>query len=159
MGPGQEQTFEDNCLDLIRHQLLASLFTGRSRPGERAPSVRRMAALTGRSRRSVHEAYQVLAEEGLLEARRGSGTFFPDASGVPDSEETLPAPGDLAEAARSCTAIAKRVGLPEQVFARFFAHYMGFGVGSQRVQRRAACPDERGDRDRARRQDPRDASG
>jgi DNA-binding transcriptional MocR family regulator len=57
--------------------------------GDRLPSIRRFAASMGVSPSTVVEAYDRLAAEGLIRARRGSG-FYVAGSGVP--------PGALAEA-------------------------------------------------------------
>ncbi|MET7466298.1 FCD domain-containing protein [Nonomuraea sp. NPDC005501] len=45
------------------------------KPGERLPSEERLAAELGVGRSSVREAVRVLAREGLLDVRHGSGTF------------------------------------------------------------------------------------
>ena len=57
--------------------------------GDRLPSIRRFAASMGVSPSTVVEAYDRLAAEGLIRARRGSG-FYVAGAGVP--------PGALAEA-------------------------------------------------------------
>jgi DNA-binding transcriptional regulator YhcF (GntR family) len=60
----------------IRERLLLALHFGHKEPGDRVPSVRTMARVTGVGRKAVHRAYRRLAEEGLIEMRPGSGTFF-----------------------------------------------------------------------------------
>ncbi len=54
--------------------LRGAIRTGRLRPESRLPSSRALAAELGVSRRLVVEAYEQLAAEGYLLARRGSGT-------------------------------------------------------------------------------------
>jgi DNA-binding transcriptional regulator YhcF (GntR family) len=50
--------------------------------GDRLPSIRRFAASMGVSPSTVVEAYDRLAAEGLIRARRGSG-FYVAGAGVP----------------------------------------------------------------------------
>jgi GntR family transcriptional regulator / MocR family aminotransferase len=59
-------------------QLRAAMRDGRMRAGERLPSSRALATITGVSRTVVTEAYQQLYAEGWLEGRHGSGTFVAD---------------------------------------------------------------------------------
>ena len=42
-------------------------------PGAKAPSIRALAAASGVAKSTVVEAYDRLAAEGVLQARRGSG--------------------------------------------------------------------------------------
>jgi GntR family transcriptional regulator/MocR family aminotransferase len=55
-------------------QLRAAVADGRLRPGARLPASRNLAAELGISRGVVAEAYQRLADEGLVGGRRGGGT-------------------------------------------------------------------------------------
>lgn len=57
---------------------------GEMRPGGKLPPERRLAEEFGLSRSSVREAIRLLSEQGVLEARRGSGTYIssPDVSGL-----------------------------------------------------------------------------
>jgi len=52
------------------------LRSGESRPGERLPSERALAERCGVSRGSVREAMRALAEKGLVETRRGDGSYL-----------------------------------------------------------------------------------
>ncbi len=54
-------------------QMRFQLASGRYRPGERLPSTRVLADQLGISFHTVRKAYQRLAEEGLLDTRRGGG--------------------------------------------------------------------------------------
>ena len=67
----------------VRARLLTALHVGRLRPGDRVPSVRRLAGLTGVNHKTVHRAYTELAREGILEVRPGSGTFVADPETLP----------------------------------------------------------------------------
>ncbi|GAB4369866.1 MAG: hypothetical protein Kow0062_04130 [Acidobacteriota bacterium] len=110
----------------VRDQILASLLSGRYRPGEKAPSVRRMAALTGRSRRSVHEAYRQLAAEGLLEVRWGSGTFFAETHPLALAPETSAPPPALPAIPLELRRLAERLELGEAGLARLVAYWAGY---------------------------------
>lgn len=59
----------EQLVEQLRYQLAA----GRYRPGERLPSTRALADQLSISFHTVRKAYQRLAEEGLLDARRGGG--------------------------------------------------------------------------------------
>jgi GntR family transcriptional regulator len=59
----------EQLVEQLRYQLAA----GRYRPGERLPSTRVLADQLGLSFHTTRKAYQRLAEEGLLDARRGGG--------------------------------------------------------------------------------------
>ena len=56
-------------------ELRGGILRGRLAAGTRLPSTRDAAAALAVSRRPVREAYDFLLAEGLLESRRGSGTF------------------------------------------------------------------------------------
>lgn len=65
-GPPFYQQFADQLRQAIR--------SGRLRPGERLPTLQQMAEDCGIARVTVRQAVQILAGEGLLEARQGRGT-------------------------------------------------------------------------------------
>ena len=69
-------TSGDIAASLYR-QLLAAVRDGRLVPGERLPSTRELARSLSLSRGTVADAYERLAAEGILESRRGSGTYVP----------------------------------------------------------------------------------
>ena len=79
----------------------ADILSGALAPGMRLPSSRALAAEAGVSRNSVLAAYDQLAAEGYIEARRGSGTRV--AAALPD-EMPSPAKGAAAEAAAEAAA-------------------------------------------------------
>jgi DNA-binding FadR family transcriptional regulator len=61
--------------DEIYAQILLQLSTGRYEVGERLPTEHEMATMFDVSRPVVREALQYLQNDGLIGARRGSGTF------------------------------------------------------------------------------------
>ncbi|MBU1003514.1 MAG: FadR family transcriptional regulator [Proteobacteria bacterium] len=71
------QTAFTKAVELIR-QLVRS---GEMVPGGRLPSERQLAEEFGLARSSVREAIRALAEQGILESRRGAGTYLAAASG------------------------------------------------------------------------------
>lgn len=61
----------DEVMNAIRERISARTL----QPGAKAPSIRAFAAATGISKSTVVEAYDRLAAEGVLQARRGSGFY------------------------------------------------------------------------------------
>ncbi|HEY9236445.1 MAG TPA: winged helix-turn-helix domain-containing protein, partial [Phenylobacterium sp.] len=61
----------DEVMSAIRERIAARTL----QPGAKAPSIRAFAAAAGVSKSTVVEAYDRLAAEGVLEARRGSGFY------------------------------------------------------------------------------------
>lgn len=59
----------------VESALRAMLAEGRWRPGERLPNEVALAAELGVGRSSVREAVRLLAHDGLVEVRHGSGTY------------------------------------------------------------------------------------
>ncbi|WP_185984555.1 GntR family transcriptional regulator [Aureimonas mangrovi] len=60
----------------LRDRLAARIAAGEFRPGAAFPSENQLAGETGLSVGTVRRAMQQLVDEGLLERRRGSGTFL-----------------------------------------------------------------------------------
>ncbi len=114
IGPAVESSA--NGVLHVRELLLTALHFGRFKPGDRAPSVRRLAMVTGMNRKTVHRAYRKLADEGILAVRRGSGTFFAD---VDSADSPRPAVAALLKTLDHCRLEAQRLGLDEGVFGRF----------------------------------------
>ena len=101
MAPSGNLAPPPSGLERVRHELLTALHFGRLTPGDRAPSVRRLADMTGMNRKTIHRAYTRLAAEGLLDLRPGSGTFIADEiNGRPSSV------GELQRALNRCRASA-----------------------------------------------------
>jgi DNA-binding transcriptional regulator YhcF (GntR family) len=124
MAPTRHQVNASVGLERVRAQILVSLHLGRLKPGERAPSVRRLADVTGLNRNVVHRAYRRLAEEGLLRSRRGSGTFVAERSGTPAGR---PSARSLLAAVSQFRAEAQALGLPTDVYAKFLHAYVAEG--------------------------------
>lgn len=60
----------------IREELERAVASGRFMPGDPAPSTRRLSQSLGVSRNTVSIAYQVLVDQGVLEARERSGYYI-----------------------------------------------------------------------------------
>ncbi len=59
----------------IADQVKHLVATGRLRPGERLPAIRRLAADLGVARSTVAHAYRELNKDGVTSAQPGRGTF------------------------------------------------------------------------------------
>jgi DNA-binding transcriptional regulator YhcF (GntR family) len=59
----------------IRDRIRHLIETGALRSGDKLPSIRTLSASTRVNKLTVIEAYNVLAADGLVEARQGSGYF------------------------------------------------------------------------------------
>jgi len=105
-------------LERVRHELLTALHYGKLNPGDRAPSVRRLADLTGMNRKTIHRAYTRLASEGFLDLRPGSGTYIAESAPV----------NDLLGAVSRCRATARDLGLEAGVFSSFLDIYLSGGL-------------------------------
>jgi len=64
----------------------ARMADGSLRPGDRLPSVRRLSDELGVNPATVVAAYRILAREGLLESRQGSGAFVAAGGVLPPAE-------------------------------------------------------------------------
>jgi GntR family transcriptional regulator len=62
----------------LRRVVLQRIVTGSLAEGEAVPSVRQVASAEHINPLTVSKAYQLLVDEGLLEARRGLGMFVVD---------------------------------------------------------------------------------
>ncbi|MGV8935498.1 MAG: FadR/GntR family transcriptional regulator [Allorhizobium sp.] len=72
MEPLQKTNLADTAVDTIR----AEIFGHRWAIGEKLPNEAALSAMLGVSRGTVREAVRVLAAQGLLETRQGSGTYL-----------------------------------------------------------------------------------
>lgn len=78
----------------LHQQLRSAILEGRLKPGARLPSTRNARTLFGVSRNTAQEVYDRLADEGLVAARHGSGTYVADP--LPSFEQVDDAgPGDI----------------------------------------------------------------
>lgn len=89
----------------IYSELREAVLAGRLAAGARLPSTRSIAAELGISRRPVKEAFGHLVEEGLLEGRRGAGTFVASRLAHPAI-----GPGEAGPPAVSGAAVLSRRG-------------------------------------------------
>ncbi|HET6396839.1 MAG TPA: GntR family transcriptional regulator [Pseudoxanthomonas sp.] len=62
----------------LKERVIAMMLDGLLKPGEALPSVRQVAAEYQLNPITVSRAYQELADEGLVEKRRGLGMFVTD---------------------------------------------------------------------------------
>ncbi|WP_338447007.1 PLP-dependent aminotransferase family protein [Pelagerythrobacter marensis] len=86
--PGSRSRFR-----ALHRQLREAIRSGRLADGARLPATRDFAAQYGLSRNTVVALYDRLQREGLIEARRGSGTFVANAaSGSTEIERVADAP-------------------------------------------------------------------
>ncbi|MBV8331732.1 MAG: GntR family transcriptional regulator [Candidatus Eremiobacteraeota bacterium] len=88
----------------LTEQLLAAVARGAIRRGEQLPSVRDVAAALGINPNTVNRAYVELEREGVLETRRGRGTF------VASAPARTPALARLTEIAKGFVARARALG-------------------------------------------------
>jgi GntR family transcriptional regulator len=88
----------------LHEQLLAAVARGTLRRGEQLPSVRDVAATLGINPNTVNRAYAELEREGVVETRRGRGTFV---AAAPSRGSTLTR---LAEIAKRFVARARALG-------------------------------------------------
>lgn len=70
-GEGQQ----GKIYELVVERIHGLLETGELRPGDRLPAERKLAELFKVSRSSLREAIRALQENGVLESRRGDGTY------------------------------------------------------------------------------------
>lgn len=103
----------------VRDELLRGLYCGRLRPGDRVPSVRRMADRTGLNPKTVHRHYRELADAGFLRLREGSGTYLSDSVALPEGR--APAVEQLMQAADAARAEARKLGVTEAQLGGFLA--------------------------------------
>lgn len=76
--------------EAIFEALKERIIAGEWKPGEQIPSENKLCQMTGASRVTVRSAIQRLASLGLVESRRGSGTFVCELSGEQHLNSVLP---------------------------------------------------------------------
>ena len=119
------QGHASNGMEQVRARLLTSLHVGRLQPGDRVPSVRRLADLTGFNPKTVHRAVTILAREGFLDVRPGSGTYVRvrHAGGAEVTENH-----DLLSTVNRMRGMASALGLAPAVFSDFVQAALGDGL-------------------------------
>ena len=76
--------------EAIFEQLKERIVSGEWKPGEQIPSENKLCQLCGASRVSVRAAIQKLSSLGLVESRRGGGTFVCSLSGEQHLNSVIP---------------------------------------------------------------------
>ncbi|MCG7210314.1 MULTISPECIES: GntR family transcriptional regulator [Streptomyces] len=109
----------------IVQQTKQALRLGQLRPGDKLPTAREVVEATAINPNTVLKAYRELEREGLVEARRGLGTFVKRALGTAPAAES-PLHGELADWA----ARAREAGLDRDDVAALFTavlekHFQG----------------------------------
>jgi len=83
----------------LEHGLRAAIATGRLAPGDQLPTVRQLAVDLRLNANTVARVYLELERTGLVETRRGVGTFVTDAPASPKKSSRDP---ELRALARRC---------------------------------------------------------
>ena len=91
-------------------QLRYQVAVGQYKPGDRLPSTRKLADQVGVSFHTVRKAYQRLAEEGVLEVRRGGGYFVVQPTALSTAERMERASAAVQETLQKLVAL----GLSEE---------------------------------------------
>ncbi len=86
----------------IVHQTKQALRLGLLEPGDKLPTAREVVEATAINPNTVLKAYRELEREGLVEARRGMGTFVRRSLGGAPADSPLR--GELADWARRASA-------------------------------------------------------
>lgn len=82
----------DELRERLRLRIVGQVHVGRLAPGDRLPSIRRLAAEWEVDHRALAAAYRSLEEDGLVEVRAGSGVYVAEArpeGTLPDTERWL----------------------------------------------------------------------
>ena len=116
LGSNLRSSRDGQGADLVRDHLLTAIHVGRLCPGDRVPSVRRLAKIAGVNHKTVHRTYTALCDEGILDVRPGSGTFVRKRA---LSQAPAPPP-ELAAALKTLLAEADRLGLAPDLLSEFF---------------------------------------
>ncbi|WIE64548.1 GntR family transcriptional regulator [Curtobacterium sp. MCLR17_036] len=97
----------------LRQQLVQQIHGGALRPGQRLPTVRKLAADLGLAPNTVARAYRELESDGLVETRGRNGTVV--RLHDDDTERAAVA------AARSYVETVRRLGVPDEHAERLVA--------------------------------------
>jgi DNA-binding transcriptional regulator YhcF (GntR family) len=66
---------QTDVVHYLHDHIVGGMHLGHIQPGDRLPSIRKVAALLGRNPRTVEAAYRVLEREGIVDVRGRSGVF------------------------------------------------------------------------------------
>ncbi|HVS47184.1 MAG TPA: GntR family transcriptional regulator [Verrucomicrobiae bacterium] len=94
----------------LAEQVLHALARGSLRNGDRLPAVRDVAAMLGVNPNTVNRAYSELQREGVLETKRGRGTFVAKGG----RGRSKPARGQLDDLAERYVARARSLGFERE---------------------------------------------
>ncbi len=101
-------------------EISTSITTGRLAPGTRLPGTRALSEQLGVSRNTVLSAFAVLAAEGFVEPREGSGTFVSETSPeAPPFEPPASAPSPAPSKAPSKAAAPAEAAMQAPLFCDF----------------------------------------
>ncbi len=103
--PGDEVPIYRQIVNQVREGVAASSFP----PGHKLPSHRDLAALLAVAPLTVKKAYDELEAQGLIETRRGLGSFIRETPAAPAPDEVRER---LARAARRLLTEARLAGVP-----------------------------------------------
>lgn len=114
----------------IVQQTKQALRLGLLEPGDKLPTAREVVEVTAINPNTVLKAYRELEREGLVEARRGLGTF------VRGSLSTAPADSPLRAELEDWAARAREAGLDRDDVAALFTAVLddNFGVPAMHSQ-------------------------
>ena len=127
MEPSRGAPRGSHPFERVREHLLVSLHLGRLQPGDRVPSVRRFAVMSGMNRKTVHRAYRALVGEGFLAVRPGAGTFVATSPGPHPSAQRE---DELVHVVNRCRAEAHSLGVTATAFADFVQNALNGGLGN-----------------------------
>jgi len=102
--------------DFIR----ASIDVGVLRPGDQLPTERMFTAQLGIARGTVRQAFGLLAQEGILVSKQGSGSYVSD---VPGHKEAW-GRGSAAGAIKSAIEVMAELGMTPGEMEGLFHHYL-----------------------------------
>ncbi len=91
----------------LERGIRAAIATGRLKPGEKLPTVRQLAVDLRINANTVAKVYAELERGGVVETRRGVGTFVLEPAAVPSRRDSAPA---LRQAADRFIAEAAALG-------------------------------------------------
>lgn len=74
---------------VLIERISAMIRTGELVPGNRLPPERKLAEMFGVSRNSLRQAFQALAERGIIESRQGDGTYLLTAIETPLTSDAI----------------------------------------------------------------------
>jgi GntR family transcriptional regulator len=98
----------------VIEQVRSLVLSGALKPGDRMPSVRELAVSQRINRNTAAKAYSSLEQAGILESRRGEGTFV---AALPDREDTAAHRQHVDQFIHRVVAEAAGLGLTADEFA------------------------------------------